>query len=76
MSVDLSPIGSGMVMAAAIPALALMVVCLAALWGSAPSQRPEIIRALADLISAARRHRNASRRNVTRPKPTEPREPE
>ncbi|WP_156093601.1 hypothetical protein [Lentzea aerocolonigenes] len=44
-----------------------MVVSLIALRGTDPSQRPEIIRALADLISAARRGRDPSRRAKSLP---------
>ncbi|MFC3892532.1 hypothetical protein ACFOWZ_13705 [Lentzea rhizosphaerae] len=58
----LTSLGIGIALTVAIPALVLMVVSLIALRGTDPSQRPEIIRALADLISAARRGRGPSPR--------------
>ncbi|MDR6592011.1 hypothetical protein ACFFSW_04435 [Saccharothrix longispora] len=58
----MSSLGIGVALAAAIPALAVVVVSLIALRGTAPAQRPEIIRALAELIGAARRERRPPRR--------------
>ncbi|MGI5506593.1 hypothetical protein [Lentzea sp. CA-135723] len=56
---DVSYLGLGIAIAAAIPGLTVVAVSLIALWGSTPAQRPEIIRALADLIRAQRRGRDS-----------------
>ncbi|MFD9736800.1 hypothetical protein [Umezawaea sp. NPDC059074] len=66
---DLLSVGSSVVVVAVVPALVMMVVSLVALRGSAPSQRPEIIRALAELLRAFRRDRTPPRRTSTRRKP-------
>jgi hypothetical protein len=53
--VDLSPIGPWIAVAAAIPAFVVLFVSVIALRGTDPKDRPEIIRALAELFQATRR---------------------
>jgi len=73
--VDLLSIGSSVVVVAVVPALVVMVVSLVALRGSAPSQRPEIIRALAELLRAFRRDRTPPRRSPHRKSVVPPAQP-
>jgi hypothetical protein len=53
--VDLSLIGPWIVFATAIPAFVVLLVSVIALRGTDPKERPEIIRALAELFQATRR---------------------
>jgi hypothetical protein len=66
---DLLSIGPWIVVATAVPAFVVLIVAVVALRGSAPHERPEIIRALADLISATRRGLDPASRKSLRPRP-------
>src|SRR5262245_34968686 len=61
--VDLSPIGPWIVIATAIPAFVVLLVSVIALRGTDPKERPEIIRALAELFQATRRLRLPTPKN-------------
>lgn len=56
----MSPLSLGLwaVIAIAIPATVVLIVSVCALHGSAPSERPEILRALAELVAALRRRKH------------------
>jgi hypothetical protein len=59
---NLSSVGPWIAVTAALPALVIVVVSLFALRGADPKERPEILRALADLFHATRRARRLPRR--------------
>ncbi|MFL6141491.1 MAG: hypothetical protein ACJ72N_06430 [Labedaea sp.] len=65
---ELSSIGPWIAVAAAIPALVILVVSIVALRGTTPSERPAILRALADLFRATRRI-PGPRRSARKPTP-------
>jgi hypothetical protein len=60
---EISSIGPWIAVAVAIPALVMLVVAIIALRGTTPTERPAILRALADLFRATRRISGPRHRN-------------